>query len=108
MIASINVTTMAVSGVTPVIMSAEATDEDGDALSYVWTFGNQTAASPIVNTILTGDSAVPVIPTVTDARGGSMSDTRRVVIATMTGRWNMTYTSANACGPFGLRTPPSN
>lgn len=105
-ITSISVTTMAVSGLTPVVMSAGATDEDGDALSYAWTFAGQTAATANVNTTLTGDGAVSVTLTVTDARGGTVSATRSVTLATMSGRWNMVYANGNACGPFGLSTPP--
>ncbi|HEX7797288.1 MAG TPA: PKD domain-containing protein [Vicinamibacterales bacterium] len=107
-ITAFNVTDFGVSGLTTISMSASATDEDNDAVSYRWTIGGtgQTANGPSFSTILTGDGAIDVALTVTDSKGGSTTNHRNVVIGTMTGQWRYVPTSGNACGTFGLANPP--
>lgn len=107
-ITAFNVTDFGVSGLTTISMSASATDEDNDAISYRWTIGasGQTSSSPSFSTILTGDGAIDVALTVTDIKGGSTINHKNVVIGTMTGQWHYVPTSGNACGTFGLTNPP--
>lgn len=46
---------------------------------------------------LTGDGDVPIQLTVSDGKGGISTDSRSVVIGTMTGRWSFLW-NGNACG----------
>lgn len=103
---TINVSAFGVSGLTPIVMSAAASDPDGDTVSYSWSFPGGQAPTSSTTATLAGDGAVTVTLQVTDAKGLATTISRTVVIGTMTGRWNYVPTSGAACGPFGILTPP--
>ena len=86
-----------VSGVTVISMSATATDPDNDAVSYKWTFGAGTSTEPTFATTVSGDGEVPIQLTVTDGKGGSVTDSRSVTIGNMAGRWTFIFTGV--CNP---------
>ncbi|HEX7123789.1 MAG TPA: PKD domain-containing protein [Gemmatimonadaceae bacterium] len=80
-----------------------AADEDGDALTYHWTFGSQDQANVAVATrrFLTSGH-VPVTLTVTDARGVSRRRTKMLTVgldgsATLVAQWD-------PCRSFGSLT----
>lgn len=80
--------TFAVSALTTVTMIGAATDADGDPLTYTWSFNGANAGGASTSAKLTGDGSVPVQLTVTDGRGGTITDTRTVTVGTVTGSWD--------------------
>jgi hypothetical protein len=106
-ITSVTVTpAFGISGLTTISMSATANDADGDNVSYEWQFGGSSATGPSVPTTITGDGPVAIRLTVRDGRGGEATDSRSVVIGTMTGRWAFTPAGGSSCGRFGWTVPP--
>ena len=98
-IASITVTpSFGVSGLTPITMSATASDADNDSLTYQWTLGSATFNGASTATVMTGDGSVIARVTVSDGRGGSATDTRTVTVGTMTGVWTIAF---NTCAQTG-------
>lgn len=87
--------TFGVSGLTTINMTASATDPAGSALTYTWSYNNTTATGPANSATLTGDGTVTVQLTVTNAKGGSATQSQNVTIGTMTGTWNL---NVDACG----------
>jgi hypothetical protein len=70
--------------------SAAASDPDGDALTYAWSFGNGTTASSAAASVVYGNAETTVYDatlTVTDARGATATSTIQVTSASMTGTW---------------------
>lgn len=71
--------------------SASATDPDGDPLTFVWDFGNNTS-SPNANAAVTYNNGTtttyPARVTVTDSRGGSATTTVPVTSAAMGGQFS--------------------
>lgn len=88
--------TFGVSGLTTINMSAAATDSDGDALTYAWSFGSSTASGTSASAKITGDGPVSVKLTVTDSKGSATTDSRTVTIGTITGSWDFAVTGV--CG----------
>jgi len=86
-----------VSGLTVISMSASASDADNDSLSYSWSFAGSTATGPTVASTMTGDGIVTVTLTVSDGKGGTATDSRSVMVGTMTGRWGFIFTTT--CSP---------
>jgi hypothetical protein len=97
--------TFGVSGLTNITMSATATDPANSALTYTWTYGSATATGATNTAKLTGDGSVTVQVKVTNAKGGSATDSRTVTIGTMTGTWYMSGGS-NLCGGGLPQTAP--
>jgi hypothetical protein len=87
--------TFGVAGLTPISMNGAAADVDGDALTYTWSFGSQTASGSSTSATLMGDGPVVVQLTVSDGHGGTAADSRTVTIGTMTGSWDFV---AGPCG----------
>jgi hypothetical protein len=79
-----------IAGITQFNVASSATDPDGDTLTYRWDFadGNTisgaTAAHNYGNVFGTGD----VTLTVTDGRGGTVTDRRPVTVGNMSGEWS--------------------
>jgi hypothetical protein len=84
-----------VSGLTVINMAASASEPDGSPLTYTWSYGGSTATGATNSATLTGDSFVPVLLTVSNAKGGSATQAQNVTIGTMTGTWNL---NVPACG----------
>jgi hypothetical protein len=84
--------TFGIAGMTQFNYSSSATDPDGDTLTYAWEFGDgQTRTGAAVaynypNVFGTGTARL----TVTDGRGGSVTDTRPVTVGNMSGEWSGT------------------
>jgi hypothetical protein len=69
---------------------AAATDQDSDPLTYEWDFGDSaTGAGAAVNHAFTTGGPFTVKVTVKDGNGGSVSDSRSVLVGSMTGRWQV-------------------
>ena len=65
-----------------VSVTASATDVDGDALVYAWNFGDgQSDTDPAFNHIFAAAGTFPVILTVTDGQGASISNAAAVSVA---------------------------
>ena len=84
--------TFGIAGLSQFNVSSSATDSDGDALTYTWDFadGNtRTGASVAYNY---GNVAGPrdVKLSVSDGKGGTVSDTRPVTIGNLSGDWSGT------------------
>ena len=79
-----------IAGFTQFAYSASASDLDNDALTYTWDVaGNARTGSSGTITFSNGGAAEARV-TVTDGRGGSVTDTRAFVVGTMTGNWTVT------------------
>lgn len=96
--------TFGVSGLTLITMNASATDADGDAVTYSWSFSGTTASGASTSAKLTGNGSVTVQLTVSDGRGGTATDSRTVTVGTMTGDWTLTV--PGVCGTDPRETNP--
>lgn len=78
--------------------SANATDPDGDSVTYTWDIaGNaRTGSSGSISFINGGSSTARV--TVTDGKGGTATDSRTFTVGSMTGQWTGTV-DLNFCLP---------
>jgi PKD domain len=78
-----------IAGITQFNFASSATDADGDTLTYTWDFADgQTRSGAAVaynygNLAGSGNARL----TVTDGRGGTVTDTRPVVVGNLTGNW---------------------
>ena len=81
-----------IAGVTQFNVSSNATDPDGDAVTYTWAFADggtgvgASVAHNYGNIYGTGDVRL----TVSDGKGGTVSDTRSVTVGNLTGDWSGT------------------
>ena len=92
--------------------NAAATDPDGDAVSYTWDLAGNAASGATGSITFSGGGTGLIRVTVTDGKGGSATDTRTVVVGTMSGNWSflvpgqgtllltLTQTSTFVVGPF--------
>lgn len=70
-----------------------ASDPDGDSVTYQWDVaGNPASGTSGTISFLNGGN-FSVRLTVSDGRGGSATDTRTIVVGSMTGRWSGTWSS---------------
>jgi len=85
--------TFGMAGMTTFSFNAAATDLDGDSLSFTWSVaGNPltgTGGTIIFAASNTGGSPVATV-TVSDGKGGNVTDTRVFVLGSMTGSWMVT------------------
>jgi PKD repeat protein len=79
--------TFGVSELTSFNFSASASDADGDAVAYAWDLAGASRTGSSGSITFTGSGTGDVKLTVTDGKGGSVSDSRTVTIGSMTGRW---------------------
>lgn len=80
--------TFAVSELTSVAITASGSDPDGDPVAYEWDLGDGTTGTgPAIAKLYRGRGVATVRLTITDGRGGSATDSRTVVVASLTGTW---------------------
>jgi hypothetical protein len=104
-ITSLSVTpSFGVSGLTPIAVSAAATDADNDSLTYQWMVGSLAANGASTVVVPQGDGAITVRLTVTDGKGGSATDTRTVTLGTMTGVWTIAFNTCTQTGALPTLT----
>lgn len=87
----------AIVGVTTMTFTANASDPDGDALSYAWTLGDGgTGADATVTHVFNREGSFVVTLVARDGKGGSVTTSARVTARTLTGLWT-------TCLPQGQR-----
>jgi hypothetical protein len=90
-----------VSQLTTFTMSASASDEDGDALSYTWDLAGNPASGAVVRITFGGNGGVGTARvTVADGRGGSATDSRTFTVGSASGTWRG---SGVALGSFTMK-----
>jgi hypothetical protein len=78
--------------------SANASDPDGDALTYSWNIaGNAASGQTVTMTFVTGGEGTAAV-TVSDGKGGTAQLSQAFTVATMTGAW----TGEGPWGPFTM------
>ena len=68
--------------------NASASDADGDSLTYTWDLAGTSATGSAGSITFSGAGTAIIRVTVTDGKGGSATDTRTVVVGSMTGNWS--------------------
>ncbi|MFB3852236.1 MAG: PKD domain-containing protein [Vicinamibacterales bacterium] len=86
-ITSMTVTSFGISELGTFQGSANATDPDGDTLTYQWDIGGIAASGSTWSKLLKGNGTYDVTLTVTDGKGGSATDKRPMTVGCMTGHW---------------------
>jgi PKD domain. len=77
-----------ISQLTSFTYNASASDPDGDPITYSWDLAGNAASGP-VGTITFGNGGTGVIRvTATDSKGATATDTRTIVVGSMTGNWS--------------------
>jgi hypothetical protein len=68
--------------------TASSSDPDGDGISYLWEIaGSQLSGSSVSMTFPSGGNRVATL-TVSDGKGGTVTDARTVVVGSATGTWS--------------------
>lgn len=86
-ITNMTVTNFAISELGTFSGSANATDSDGDALTYNWDIGGISATGTSWTKTLVGNGTYTATLTVIDGKGGTASDTRSFTVGSMSGTW---------------------
>ena len=77
-----------VAGVTAAVLTATASDANGDALTFTWDLGDgQTASGASVVHVYAREGVLPVALTVSDSRGGVTMVGTSITVGTLGGRW---------------------
>ena len=77
-----------ISGVTVVVLTAAASDANGDALSVTWDLGDgQAASGASVVHVYAKDGVFPVALTVSDNHGGVTTVGSSITVGNLSGRW---------------------
>jgi hypothetical protein len=85
-----------VAGITQFNVSSSATDADGDALTHSWDFGDgatRTGAT-LAYTFGATSGAKQVRLSVSDGKGGTVTEMRPVTVGNLTGDWSGTIRNA--------------
>jgi hypothetical protein len=84
------------SQITAFVFNGAATDPDGDQVTYTWNFGDGVQGTGAALTKTYGGSGQAIVTlTVTDGRGGTASDTRTIIVKSMSGSWRSTQADEN-------------
>lgn len=67
--------------------SASASDPDNDAVAYAWNIGGASASGSSTSGTFSSGGTLTAAVTVTDGKGGSVSDSRTFIVGTATGNW---------------------
>jgi len=80
---------------TTFLISASASDADGDAITYRWEFGDGTTGTgSAFSKIYQGTGVATVRVTVEDSKGATATDSRTVTVGGMAGVWVGTMTTS--------------
>lgn len=90
-ITALSMTAFGIQQLSTFTFSANATDPDGDPLSFSWDIaGTQRSGTSGTLLFSTGGTGVARV-TVSDGKGGTAIDSREFVVGSLTGRWNGTW-----------------
>ena len=90
-ITAMSITSFGIQQLSTFSFSASATDANGDALTYTWDIAGNPASGTSGTMIFTAGGDATARLTVSDGRGGSVTDTRPFIVGSMTGRWQGSY-----------------
>ena len=86
-ISSMTVTSFGISELGTFTGTASAADSDGDPITYTWDIGGIAATGTSWTKTLSGNGTYTATLTVSDGKGGSVSDTRQLILGNMAGTW---------------------
>jgi hypothetical protein len=94
-VSSVAVTpTFGIAQLTTFSFSANASDPDGDAVSYAWDVAGNSVSGASGNMMFsTGGNGLASV-TVTDSKGAAVTDSRSFIVGTMAGNWTGTLSGA--------------
>ena len=79
-----------ISQITGFSVQAAATDSDGDAVTYEWDLGDGTKLTgAAVTHAYAGNGPMTVTLTVKDGKGGTITDTKSILVGGMAGTWRV-------------------
>ncbi len=82
--------TFGIANITSFTYSASASDPDNDALSYTWSLAGNAATGSAGQVIFINGFSSTADLTVSDGKGGSVSDSRPFTVGSMSGNWTGT------------------
>jgi len=71
--------------------SASATDPNGDSLTYTWDIAGNAASGSSGTMIFSSGGSGAARVTVSDGKGGTVTDARTFIVGSMTGTWRGSY-----------------
>lgn len=93
--------TFGIANITSFAYSASASDPDNDALSYAWSLAGDAATGSAGQVIFVNGFSSTADLTVSDGKGGSVSDSRPFTVGSMSGNWTGSNSALTPASRFG-------